>query len=149
MSEPSIPLFNGDLKPVTLGDVIRLAERTNKYVERANARLGPSSPISFGLYTIPGPAAPPTPSDKAPKPPRRQRPKADPDTYTPSSTPFTACKPSGSRTRAPAATSWRLRNSRPSCSWKPKRWPPSSGKLCCAPSAGKGMVQATGVSGST
>ena len=30
MSEPSIPLFNGDLKPVTLGDVIRLAERTNK-----------------------------------------------------------------------------------------------------------------------
>ena len=46
MSEPSIPLFNGDLKPVTLGDVIRLAERTNKYVERANERLGPNSPIS-------------------------------------------------------------------------------------------------------
>jgi hypothetical protein len=82
MSDARIPPSNGDLKPVSLGDLVRLAEETNKFVEHTNERLGPDCPVHFSLMPIPRPNAKPS-SDKAAKPPRRQRPKADPDTYTP------------------------------------------------------------------
>jgi hypothetical protein len=81
MSEPRIPLSNGDLKPLTLGDVLRIAKRTNNYVDRANAKLAerdPQFPLVMELFI--GPKAK---TEKTAKPPRRQRPQADPDTYTP------------------------------------------------------------------
>jgi hypothetical protein len=81
MSDSRIPLSNGDLKPLSLGDIMRLTKRTNKYVERVNAELAersPDFPLVMELYIGPG-----AKTDKTAKPPRRQRPEADPASYSP------------------------------------------------------------------
>jgi len=62
MSEASIPPSNGHLKPLTLDGLIKLAQRANKAVERANDQLGADSPMRFELIRIPGPGAPPAPA---------------------------------------------------------------------------------------
>jgi len=80
MSETRIPPSSGDLEPLTLDGLLRLAERTNKFVERTNKRLGPDCPVHFSVMAIPGLNAKPS-TDKAAKPPHRQRSKADSDTY--------------------------------------------------------------------
>src|SRR4051794_6299186 len=75
MSVARIPFAFGDLKSV--------GDRLEEDIDRINAALGPEATVNFTLMVTPGPAAPPMPGDKAPKPPRRQRPKTDTDTYTP------------------------------------------------------------------
>jgi len=90
MSEPRIPFKFGDLK--------RVGDRTQEYIDRVNAALGPNATVHFSVEVIPGPGTPETPAahtiaqilrqpsqptDTAAKPPRRQRPEADPASYSP------------------------------------------------------------------
>jgi hypothetical protein len=84
--------------PFTVGDLKRVAGRTQEIIDRTNAALGPNATVHFSLEVIPGPGTPETPAahitdqllrqssqstDTAAKSPRRQRPDADPASYSP------------------------------------------------------------------
>jgi hypothetical protein len=82
MSEARIPFKLGDLK--SIGD------RLEENIDRINVSLGPNAIMNFSLEVVPGPGEPTTPAGhklaqllRQPSPPRRQRRKTDPDTFSP------------------------------------------------------------------
>jgi hypothetical protein len=84
--------------PFTVGDLKRVGHTVQEFVDRTNDALGPNAIVNFSVEVIPGPGTPATPTARiidqllrqpsqppgtAAKPPRRQRPDADPASYTP------------------------------------------------------------------
>jgi hypothetical protein len=77
--------------PFTLGDLKSVGDRLEDNIGRVNAALGPNAIANFSLEVVPGPGEPSTSAGRqlsqmlreSSKPPRRQRRKAAPDTYTP------------------------------------------------------------------
>jgi hypothetical protein len=75
MSEDRIPLELAHLKVMSTKELAEAIERTNTYVDRANAALGPYAPMQFSLVVIPGPPAPALPNQGKLSPPRRRPPR--------------------------------------------------------------------------
>jgi hypothetical protein len=80
MSEDRLPPELAYLKVMSTKELAEAIERTNKYVDRANAALGPYAPMQFSLIVTPGPPAPTPPkqgklSTPRRRPPRRPRPR--------------------------------------------------------------------------
>jgi hypothetical protein len=57
---------------MTTKELAEAIERTNKYVDRANAALGPYAPMQFSLIVTPGPPAPALPNQGKLSTPRRR-----------------------------------------------------------------------------